>query len=357
MQTELRILDWNIAGAKYFELPNDDEKEKFRIDANSSLADLIRRHDPHVIALQETVVVRRPGESRVSLIDTPPGYVFVDSILIDSDRHPYVAKWRKVTTLGNWPPDTYFGQGLGTLWKTGVQQFRHFPVWRIPNLDAEPDGAVHIEEVILMSGLYFGDRNTEPRAALVTHFVITHDLKNASLRFLRPLDVFVVNLHLTTLKHEREGIPQIDEEAAQIRSHQLDIILAGIVSRYNIWRSDKYRTSGEFPTTGSGDDTDRFSPVWILCGDFNFTPDSAEYLRIQRANFVDVCPNKGSGTKASGRGTRARLTLDYIFAGPQFVSLDPVIVDDAIKGALTPEYTVKVSDHYPIFAEVPLTPR
>lgn len=357
MQTELRILDWNIAGAKYFELPKDDEKDQFRIDTNNALADLIRRHDPHVITLQETVVVGRPGEKQSHLIDTPPGYVFADSVLIDSERHAYVAKWRKVAKMGNWPPDTYFGQGLGMLWKSGLPQFKHFPVWRIPDLDAVADDGKHIEEVILMSGLYFGDRNTEPRAALVTHFVITHDLKNAAMRFPRPLDVFVVNLHLTTLKHEREGIPEIDERAEQLRSHQLDIILDGIVSRYNLWRSDGYRTSGEVTAVGSGDDSDRYSPVWILCGDFNFTPDSIEYHRVQRANFVDVCLNKGFGTKASGRGTRARLTLDYIFAGPKFVSLDPVIVDDAIKGSFTPDYTVKVSDHYPMFAEVPLTPR
>jgi endonuclease/exonuclease/phosphatase family metal-dependent hydrolase len=356
MQTELRIVNWNMAGAKYFALEKESEKEQFRADLNRDLADLIKRQDPHVIALQETVQYALPGEARTSLVAPPPGYAFTECVLIDSERHSYVSKWRKIARKGQWPPGTYFGQGLGTLWRNDVAQFKHFPVWRIPDLATEPDGAAHPEEVILMSGLYFGDRDTEPRAALVTHFVVSHELRNPRIKLSKPLDVFVVNLHLTTLKGEREGIPQIDEEAARIRSHQLDIVLSGIVSRYNAWRSTGYRTSGA-PPSGEGEEPDRYSPIWILCGDFNFTQDSLEYHRIQRANFVDVCPVKGLGTKASGFGARARLTVDYIFAGPKFISLDPVIVDDAIKGAATPEYSIKVSDHYPIFAEVPLTPR
>jgi endonuclease/exonuclease/phosphatase family metal-dependent hydrolase len=242
------------------------------------------------------------------------------------------------------------------LWKTDLQQMKHFPVWRIPKADEKADGISHAEDVILMSGLYFGDRNTEPRAALVAHFVVTHDLTNAEVRFPKPLDVFVVNLHLTTLKHEREGIPAIDAEAAAIRVQQLETVLYGIVSRYNLWRSDLYRVDGESPDAGT-EQTDRYSPIWFLCGDFNLTPESLEYQFIQRANFVDVCPAKGHGSKASGRGKRAQLTVDYIFAGPEFVSLDPMILREAIKGGITPEYTVKVSDHYPIFAVVPLTPR
>jgi endonuclease/exonuclease/phosphatase family metal-dependent hydrolase len=357
MHTELRVLNWNLAGAKYFSIHGGDEKEAFKLGINDAIAELVHRHDPHVVTLQEIVVVARPGESLTPLVVAPEGYKLAYSILIDSGRHPYVAKWRNVTKQGNWPPDTYFGQGLGMLWKTDLPQLRHFPVWRIPDATVVADGDAHIEEVILMSGMYFGDRNTEPRAALVAHFVITQDLKNTPTRFSKPLDVFVVNLHLTTLKNEREGIPSIDAEAAATRAHQLDIILNGIVSRYNLWRSDGYRTGGERPPVNSGEDPDRYSPVWILCGDFNLTPESDEYQRLQRANFVDVCPAKGQGNKASGFGTRARLTVDYIFAGPKFVSLDPVIVDDAIKGGMTPEYWVKVSDHYPIFAQVPLTPR
>ena len=53
------------------------------------------------------------------------------------------------------------------------------------------------------SGLYFGDRNTEPRAALVSHFIYD---SGPSTGDPKPLDIFVVNLHLTTLMMEREGV-------------------------------------------------------------------------------------------------------------------------------------------------------
>ena len=357
MQTELKVLNWNIAGAKYFTRETDKEKAQSKEEINKALQDLVHRHSPDVITLQETADFGRPGEPRQSLVEKPPGYEFANSILIDSERHPYVAKWRNIATKGHWPDGSYFGQGNGTLWRTDRFDFKHFAVWDIPGIDSLPDGKRHIEDVILMSGLYFGDRNTEPRAAAVTHFILTHDLENPSAKLPKPLDVFVVNLHLTTLKNEREGLPEIDERAARIRAHQLDIILNGIVSRYNLWRSDAYKTSGVATVRTERTDTERYSPVWILCGDFNFSPDSEEFHKVTRANFVDVCPQKGGGSKASGFGKRARLTLDYIFAGPKFVSLDPVVVGDGIAINPIPDYTVKASDHYPLFASVPLTPR
>jgi len=43
------------------------------------------------------------------------------------------------------------------------------------------------------------------------------------LQLQYPLDVFVINLHLTTLMGEREGIPQVDEEATRKRLAQLEV--------------------------------------------------------------------------------------------------------------------------------------
>jgi hypothetical protein len=354
---EFKVLNWNVAGAKYFTIESDTDKDRFRADVNKHLQKLVDRHDPHVITLQEIVEYARPGELDTSLIDPPAGYTFSPSILIDSRRHPYVAKWQNAARSGGWPYNTYFGQGLGVLWRDDLAGFRHFPVWSVPGPTAQPDGKSHVEEVILMSGLYFGDRDTEPRAAAVSHFVISNDLRDSHSELPKALDVFVVNLHLTTLKGEREGIPQIDGEATVIRSHQVDIILNGIVSRYNKWRNRGYRSTGFTAEPNEGDDFKRYSPIWILCGDFNFTPDSLEYQRVKGANFVDVCPNKGSGSKGSGFGSLATLTVDYILVGPKFVSLDPVVVENAVVGNPTPDTTVRVSDHYPLYATIPFTPR
>lgn len=218
-----------------------------------------------------------------------------------------------------------------------------------------------------MSGLYFGDRNTEPRAAMVAHFMMMDgDVEKGTAK---PLDIFVVNLHLTTLKNEREGVPEVDQAAANIRSSQLDIVLDGIVSRYNIWRSNDYLLPGdkhtkadaqESNTPGEGDDwkkESRHPPIWILSGDFNFTPESAEYERVKRANFVDVCLDRGLGTKGSGFGSQPTITCDYIFVGSKYVSFDPVLLEHAVKNNPKPEARIKVSDHFPMFARIPITRR
>lgn len=221
-------------------------------------------------------------------------------------------------------------------------------------MHAKSNGGRHIEEVILMSGLYFGDRDTEPRAAMVAHFVISKPL-DKKMKLEKPLDIFVVNLHLTTLMGERQGIPQIDEQGSKIRLAQLDIVLNGIVSRYNNWRRAGYPFRAEKRQPGPKEDFERYSPIWILCGDLNFTPESVECATIQGRNFVDLNPRKGTGTKGSGFGSDATIACDYIFAGPKYISLEPLIIEQSIKRNPMPDYSVDVSDHYPLFAKVPLS--
>lgn len=347
----LKVLNWNVAGAKFLEEPVEKNKREFRKKLNADLRVLIKRHKPHVIALQEIVAYSKPGEARRNIIQPPPGYIYHPCILINTVCHPHVSKWRKVQEKGKWPDGTYFGQGNAMLWQRDLP---HFPVWELPRIHAKPDGGRHVEEVILMSGLYFGDRNTEPRAAIVSHFVINRPL-NKKMRLEKALDVFVVNLHLTTLMGERQGIPQIDEQASRIRLGQLDIILNGIISRYNDWRWAGYPFRSEHREPRPHEDFERHSPVWVLCGDFNFTPGSVEYATMQRNNFVDMNPRKGTGTKGSGFGSEATITCDYIFGGPKYIALEPLIVEQSIRRNPMPDYSVDVSDHFPIFARIPLS--
>ena len=67
----------------------------------------------------------------------------------------------------------------------------------------------------------------------------------------KPLDVFVVNVHLTTLRREREGIPEIDLAGERIRRGQLEIVFFGIVSSYNSWRSEQKLTKTASNRCGS----------------------------------------------------------------------------------------------------------
>ena len=350
---QFSVLNWNVGGARFLEEPDKRKRGKFRNDLNRALNRLVREFKPDVIALQEIVEYSEPDKPLENIIKDIRGYVHYHYILINTATHPYVGKWRKVEQAGKWPPGSLFGQGNAILWR---EKLPHFPVWSLPKLSFEPDHEKHVEEVILMSGLYLGDRNTEPRAASVSHFVIP-GLYDATREKEKPLDIFVVNLHLTTLMGEREGIPQIDEEATRTRQRQLNIVLNGIVSRYNDWRRGGYRFRGERRAPEPWEDFDRLPPIWILCGDFNFTPESAEYAFIRRMNFVDLNPKKGRGTKGKGFGSKGKATIicDYIFAGPKYISMDPIFTRQMAMNNTEPIDRIKVSDHYPLVAKIPLS--
>ncbi len=347
-----KILNWNIGGAKYLE-DKEDKREETRKQLNNELQELIGRNRrfPDVVTLQEVVWVKKPGGKLQNIIDQYQieNYRYFPCPLIDSARLSSKAKWNKVKENGGWPNGTYFAQGNAILFRDDVP---HFPVWDLSASSKRmPKRKRHyIEQVNLESGLYFGDRDTEPRAALVSHFIYNPEGEKGM-----PLDIFVVNIHLTTLMREREGIPEIDMEASRIRLDQLDVIFRGIVSRYNMWKRLEFPERGKKREKKPGETFDRYEPVWILAGDFNFTQESLEYESLKRMNFIDVVPIKGSGTKARGVGNRASLTVDYIFAGPKFMSLDPLITEDGIRNNQV-DHDVRGSDHYPLYAIIPITP-
>jgi hypothetical protein len=223
MSTNMKfsVLNWNIGGAKYLELSKDPVpgksmgREEFRTRLNAALQNLIDRHHPHVVTLQESVRYG-PSPSRAKdIVETPAGYRYYSFPLIDTDRLSARRKWDEVRRAGKWPENTYFAQGNAFMFR---DELLHFPVWALPRLGLPPPRREghFIEQVGLESGLYFGERSTEPRAALVAHFVF--DVQKDD----RPLDIFVVNTHLTTLWMEREGIPEVDTLASSIRLQRLE---------------------------------------------------------------------------------------------------------------------------------------
>ncbi len=142
-------------------------------------------------------------------------------------------------------------------------------------------------------------------------------------------------------------------EATRVRLNQLEIIFRGIISRYNVWKQQGFKERGEKRKMENGETIKRCQPVWIIAGDFNFTEESEEYHQIKRMNFIDTIGNKGFGTKAKGVGNDATLTLDYIFAGPRFISLDPLVTERGIKLGKVIDH-IKASDHLPIIAKIPI---
>jgi endonuclease/exonuclease/phosphatase family metal-dependent hydrolase len=369
---KLTVLNWNIGGAKFFETGKRADRKIFRDKLNRILKELVCDSDlpkPDVVTLQEIVQYQEDDDEDIQdIIDNIPGYYYFPFILIDSKISSSKAKWEVVKKNSDWGPNTYFAQGNAFLIKKEAPLFK---VWDLSNLDQDRPEIInpkhYIEKVHLDSGLYFGDRNTEPRASLVAHFIYDptkqyyQGQKNIIER--KPFDIFVVNVHLTTLKMEREGVPEIDTMASKIRQGQLDVIFNGIVSRYISWRLSGYKQRGIEINPNDKETFDRYSPVWIIAGDFNFTEESSEYESIKRMNFIDTVPPDGKktqfgyGTKSKGREIDPTLNLDYIFAGPKFVSLSSAIGLTLYSNRVIHDHRFRVSDHYPVLSVLNLNPQ
>lgn len=351
-----RVLNWNIGGGRFLELP-EDRRLEFKHELNREVKELLQRYHPDVVTLQEVTRYRNESAGIEDLIEPPDDYTYHPVPLIDSRSVPARAKWEKVRQAGQWSPETYFARGNALLVKTDAPLFS---VWDLPSIGSAPvssaDRSVAIERVNLESGLYFGDRDTEPRAALLAHFVFASTkATDSGVGTGRPVDVFVVNVQLGTVVGEREGLPNLDVEAASRRKAQLEIIIHGIVSRYNNWRHSGYLLRGQRRRPEQQESFDRCTPIWILAGAFNFTESSEEYELVKRMNFVDTIRNKGAGTKASGVGRQAVLVLDYVFAGPMFVAMDLGMIRAQDLRMNIVDHSTKLSDHFPMIATVPIS--
>jgi endonuclease/exonuclease/phosphatase family metal-dependent hydrolase len=336
-----------------------ETRDEFQDRLQEAFSVLLRDNTPDIITLQEVVRYEAAGKRDIAdnVLRPPEGYDYFPHWLVDTDRHSHQGKWNKVREQGEWSNEAFFAQGNAILVRKDIP---HFRIYDLPDVEvtqadlgAGEDERGHIEYVALESGIYFGDRNTEPRAAMVAHVVLS-SIGEHKLR--KPLDIFVLNVHLTTLSLEREGIPDIDERAAQTRQQQLDIVLNGIVSRYNQWRRQGYRIRDKKTEPKKGIEThDRHSPIWIIAGDFNCIPESIEYQTMVRRGFIDLVINKGSGTKAAGLGNEPTITLDYVFAGPRFEAIDPTYAGAHIgNNKVEVNQTTKVSDHFPLIVRVPI---
>ncbi len=326
MSSVITIASWNMNGISFLKTDPEKRRSLKKLIARQLKDEFIDPYQPDFLAVQEIVRYEEDGLVQ-ELVAPPEGYCYQSSIAIDTVRQNHPVKWQSIRKTGKWPADAYLGQGNGVLWREGIP---HGAIWDWTGKKARSGEGLRQEAIRIDTGLFTGNRDTEPRLAVVSHFIWENR------------HVFIVNLHLTTLVKEREGFPERDCLGAEIRGKQLDIILYGIVSRYNQWREDQ----------GAIENEDR--PFWFLVGDFNATEDSLEIEKMKRLNFLDLCLLKGAGTKRGKNGPSAALTLDYIFAGPAYYAFDPHAVRRSLKETSQPPvYNVNVSDHYPIVARFP----
>lgn len=393
---EIIVLNWNIGGAKVLEQKTQNKRDEVKNEINGDLQALIRDNKPDVVTLQEVVAYKQPSDiDIINIIDKNKidelGYQCFFFPLINSLGFSSQDKWKKILKNSDWDNNTYFAQGNGMLFRKSAPLFpccdlskpkQTSPGKRLLTIlekqKANPVGDLTreiennyqnflIELIHLERGVYFGDRDTEPRVALVSHLILESPVPDDP----KPIDVFVVNVHLVTIMKERVGIPSKDAEATRLRINQLDAIFNAIISRYYLWFEDGFPQRGvkRKPNEwGKWENNKRHRPVWLLCGDFNFTENSVEYDYIMQRNFIDTTPperRKGiildvagkpiehNGTKAKGTGNPATLTLDYIFAGPKFVALNPLFKDAGMLDN-TVNHNITSSDHFPIISRIPL---
>lgn len=417
----ITIANWNVGGAKILQLVSKDptkrrkdprveaprpgeSREDVRAKLNTALRALLS-NEPEIVTLQEVVCYAEDGkennaEHALDISDescfecnTNLKYRYYPSWLIDTDHQSHTGKWKKVIECGGWitdRSDPFFAQGNAILVRSDLQLY---PVWgieyegfRSPGHDGrnsdksqdsydveklkkanEAKGHRLVEHVPLQPGLYFGDRDTEPREASVAHLVLSqlNRERKPTLKLEFPLDIFIVNVHLTTLTLERNGVPGVDREGEQIRLRQLDIILKQIVSPYNRWRFECFPIRGDHRFPEKWETHSRYKPMWVIAGDFNFTPDSNEYDAMVRGGFIDLIPRiykrdptARPPTKASGTDRPPTHTLDYVFAGPRFHAIDPQVADNNTQNNEVLHDPKKgfygISDHYPLLFQVPI---
>jgi len=330
----LTIASWNLAGTSFLKVPEKKRLKKRQL-YNQQIKQLIEQTQPDIILLQEVIRFGQKNnnhndEQVNELFDTPDGYYYQVSISIDTLQNCYPPLWDKIRKAGEWDKTTYLGHGLGILWR---KELLHSSIWAITKDQLVSGPELEKETVRFETGLFSGNRDTEPRMAVVAHF-------NQNSK-----DIFIVNFHLTTLKGEREGFPEKDQDGSQIRQKQIDIILNGIVSRLNTDRHQHTKRLNKKPKPG----------LWLLGGDLNSTIQSAEALKLNQRNFSRLCsdlPTKRPTKKING-DKGAKIKVDYLFAGPLYYACQPNEVSQSNK-TYQVLYNLDISDHYPIVAHFPL---
>ena len=323
----ITLITWNVGGSKLFKAPFQERLDK-KLAINNDVNHLIDRFKPEIILFQEVIKYEENGTYQ-EFISEHPDYYYQSFIAINTHHHNHPRKWQAIRRIGQWPTSAYLGQGNGIMWK---KELLHALLWEPDPSKAKQGSILERNEVRIDTGergLFNGDRDTEPRLAVVSKFIINQR------------ELCIVNLHMTTLKGEREDLPNRDDLASTIRMKQVDIVLNGIVSRYNEWKRTQEIT---YPT------------IWILGGDFNAQPDSPEIQKLHRMNFIDLCTEKGKGSKCRVNTDKPLITVDYLFAGMKHSSFDPFDPSDISLNLLkkTPIYEIISSDHYPLVGQFPL---
>ncbi len=355
----IQTISWNLAGAKA--LKNPELSNKNNAVTRSSdvyLQEYIDAYNrtwnsllgggrlPDIILLQECIGFRA---DRSLASKYPPGKDILYRIFtgsngneplslneyyceffpaISSDMNPHPGKWdkyrREVIMNGKRQPyipnDVVIEQGYGVC----IRKRRLRKIWiplekyrkedagiDIPESDGNNEQYKLCFEVVNMSvGSFLGNRDTEPRLAVFGRCCFRGRKNDTYVNF--------INVHLTTLKGEREGSIRRNRLASEMRLGQLGLILDGIVSAYQ--ESETWRV----PRPRPGDAQD---DIWIIGGDFNTTRESEEFRLMKSSGFLEavsdyaITDEEGNAEIDGKEGTKWSIDKNQGVVGP------PIVVD------------------------------
>jgi len=274
---------------------------------NNSIRPWLARPDadePDIILLQECIGFKDRSSSpsgrwlKGSLIlkEIFSGYDCFFFPAVTSHKNPHPGKWNRYIEGGaveNYIP-AYIDiqQGYGICIRKGVSSRKLWVPWPDPKdvpEDADKAGPYCtscFEPVHITTGLYLGNRDTEPRMVIMGRAKLESDGRSRYLNYL--------NIHLSTLNGEREGNVRLNRHATTSRLQQVELILDldNIVSAYQ--ETTNYRMPGG---TEQGE-----RDIWVIGGDFNTSSDSAEIAMIRQSGFIDAIPDKRIDDADPGSG-------------------------------------------------------
>lgn len=140
----------------------------------------------------------------------------------------------------------------------------------------------------------------------------------------------VVNVYLEPFRLNKNMLGMKDENGKKVEENKISILFSRLINTFKTHEDQviKIRTA-----------VDRSPYPVILAGDFNSVPNSWEYYNLGK-NLDDAFVETGNGSATSFHDYKFPLRIDYIFCSK---SIKPV--------SYKVDYSVKLSDHYPVIAE------
>jgi len=378
---EISIMSWNMAGAKLFEQLDSKPHPvagsytaAFRKTWEDSIGGWLQTPDqdkPDIILLQECIGFDDMSASpsgrwqtgRDILREIFSGYQCYFFPAVTSHSNPHPGKWNRYTETGDVtnyiPAHVDVQQGYGICIRNGISSRKLWVPWADPE-NVPPDAdrvdtdcVSCFEPISITTGLYLGQRDTEPRLVIMGRVKLESDGESRYLNFL--------NIHLNTLSGEREGNVRLNRRAGASRLQQIELILDNIVSAYQ--ETTRYRMPAGIQQSQRD--------IWVIGGDFNTTPDSDEINMIRQSGFIDAIPDKriedenpdsalhnkiGSKWSLLDSQTPA-INVDYIFCGlEQFTFVAGGLDTTGSRRPFRPcfEDPAFASDHAVLFAKISL---